>query len=160
MGSPKYPLDPLARVRSREVDEAARELGDSVRAREVARGARVATEARRDAHARDAERTREDERAALERGELRAGDLMRQDAWEHRVAAERAEHERNVVAATARENDARSAENAAQGALAHRKADEGAVAKHRAKWDAAEAKKRDARDEEAAVEAWRPKGER
>ena len=35
------------------------------------------------ARATTAERTRENEREALGRGELRAGDLMRADAWEH-----------------------------------------------------------------------------
>ena len=160
MRPPKYPLDPLAQVRARGVDEAARELAESVRTREVAQGARAASEARRDDHAERARLERDAERAALERGELRAADLMRQDAWEVRVAAEREAHERQLAETEARETAAREEERAARGGLSARKADEEVVTQHRAKWQSAEDKAREARDEEAAVEAWRPKGGR
>ena len=84
---------------------------------------------------------------------------MRGDAWEIRVAAEREENERRLAEAAEREAAARGEEQAARGGLATRKADEEVVAKHRAKWQAGETKTREARDEEAAVEAWRPKGD-
>lgn len=160
MRPPKYPLDPLVQVRAHEVDDAARDLADSVRAREHAQGVRAAAERMRDDHAEGARLERETEQAALERGELRAVDLMQRDAWEVRVAAERAAHERQLAETAAREAAARDEERAAQGGLSARKADEEVVTQHRAKWQAGEATKRDARDEEAAVEAWRPKGER
>jgi hypothetical protein len=165
MRPPKYPLEPVARVRAQEVDAATRAYGDSVRGREDAQRTRAATEGARDAHDESARNVRAAEEAALERGDLRVADLMQKDAWEHRVAAEKREHERRVADASAREADARDGERTAQGALAARKADEDAVAKHRAGWDAREAKKRDAREEEAASEAWRakesgPKGDR
>lgn len=157
MRPPKYPLDPLAKVRARDVDDAAQKLAGSVNAREKAQGARVASERARDDHEEAARRAREEERAKLERGELRAADLMQQDAWEVRVASERAAHERRVDDTASKEAAAREDERAARGGLASRKADEAVVAKHREAWDGREKKAREARDEEAAVEAWRPK---
>lgn len=153
----KYPLDPLARVRERKVDEAARALGDAVRAREeAARKLAQANDKKATAEA-EAHALRDAERGALERGELTVADLMRADAWGVRVAAEQSELARRVDEAEVRENEAHAAEHGARANVADRKADAELVARDRARWVDGERRRAEAKDEEASADVWRPK---
>jgi hypothetical protein len=157
MRSPRYPLEPLAQLRSRKVDEAARAYAASVGEREAAEGVKRAAEARRRRHEKDAADVRNAERAALDRGDLRAGDLDRAESWGAQAAVQQRSLEAAVERADAREKQARDAELAAQARTALRQADATVVAKDRARWDQAQRAAIDAREEEALDEACRPK---
>jgi hypothetical protein len=155
MRPPRYPLEPLARLREEQVDAAVRGLATAVAGRSAAEDARRTAEHRRDAHAEAAARVREAERVALRRGELRAGDLARAGAWEVRVASEHEAMASEVGRALGVEAQACDTERKAQGETASRKADAEAVATDRTRWHDALRKKGEAREEEAAEEAFR-----
>ena len=152
----KYPLEPLAKLRDQKVDEATTALAEAVRKQEAAARALHAAESRRDAQARAAAAIREAEREALARGELRARDLARVDAWGVRVAVEQAVLNGAVERAGATEASAREGQGSAQGTLATRSAEARVVESHRERWDDERRRALEARDEEAATEAWRP----
>lgn len=151
---PKYPLEPLLEHRERRVEDATAELGDAVRARESAEAAKARAEAERRAEEELAERTRAAETDLLARGELRAVDLARAQAWEH---AEQARL-RELAAAEGRASTvvdaARGAEQDARAALAQKKADRDVVAKDEARFVETRKREQEAREEEAAEEAW------
>jgi YscO-like protein len=154
---PKYPLEPLAELREKKVESAALELAEAVRKREdVARTLRAA-ESRRDAQARAVAGLRQSERGALGRGELRARDLARADAWGIRIAAERQSLVGAVDHARSVETTALGQERDARGSVAARRAEAQVVAGHRARWDDDARRRLEAREEEASSEAWRPK---
>ena len=153
MSGRKYPLDPLLDLRERQVDEAARDLAKAVDARQKAEIAKRAAEAARETAEERAAKAREAEREALERGELRAADLMRAQAWEIGVAKEHAELAKQVAAAAQGEEKARDQENGARGALATRQADAEVVEKDKDRFVAKEQKKQLAKEEEQAEEA-------
>ena len=155
--APRYPLEPLARLRDGKAEEAAQALAGSVRAREEASLAVRAAEARRDAHGSAAAAVRERERATLARGELRAADLARADAWSFRVAAEKIALGAAVESARAGESKAREGEKSAQGTLAARQAEAEVVAGHRRRWEGERSRRLEAREEEAPFEGGRPK---
>jgi len=153
----KYPLDPLVRVREKQVDDAARALGDAVRVREDAE-ARLAQATRRKNEAEAAANAlRDGERSALERGELTVADLMRADAWGARVQQEQAELARRADDAAAKDDAAREGESRARTNVAERKADAEIVERDRERWADAERRRAEAKDEEAAADGWRPK---
>jgi hypothetical protein len=152
--NPKYPLEPLREHRDRGVDAATAELGDAIRARESAEAAqRAAEQEKRDAEARAAA-VRADEASRLERGELRAVDLARANAWEVGAAAEIGGLANAVANAEARTGDAREAESGARAELAQKKADRDVVAKDEARFHDRARRARDAAEEEAADEAY------
>jgi hypothetical protein len=94
------------------------------------------------------------EAALLAQGELRAVDLARAQAWEHaeqRTIDELAAAERR---AAEQAGSARSAEESARTDLAQKKADHDVVAKDEARFRDAQRRAREAREEEAAEEAW------
>jgi hypothetical protein len=157
MRPPRYALEPLAKVREERVDEAVRGLAQAVAGREATERSRRAAEAHRETHESAAAKTREAERRALDRGELRVEDLARAGEWELRVAAEHAAllaaEERALAAAC----EARNEEQGAQGEVATRKADAEVVEKDRARWAEGQRKRAEAREEEEAAEAYRPK---
>ena len=155
--APRYPLEPLARVRAGRADEAARALAGTVRVREHASRVVQAAEARRVAHGSAAGAVRERELASLARGDLRAADLARADAWSFRVQAEKAALEGAAERARAEESKAREGEKAAQVTLASRQAEAEVVAGHRQRWQNERSRRLEAREEEASFEAWRPK---
>jgi hypothetical protein len=155
MRPPRYPLEPLARLREDQVEAAVRGLAAAVAGRGAAEDARRTAEHRRDAHAEAAALVRESERLALRRGELHAGDLARAGAWEARVASEHEAMASEVRRALGAEAQARDAERKAQRETASRKADAEAVATDQARWHDALRKKGEAREEEAAEEAFR-----
>jgi hypothetical protein len=153
----RYPLEPLAELRDRRVDQAVHELAASIAGRDEAERSRRAAEESRSSHNSAAQRARVAEADALARGELRVSDLARADAWELRVAAERAALTAEVDRARGAEHRAREGEHAARGEVASRQADAEVIEKDRARWADAQRRQSDARDEEAASEAWRPK---
>ncbi len=153
----RYPLDPLARLREKQVGDATRLLSEAIRARQEADRGVVEVLARKenaDAHTRalgDRERT------ALERGELRAEDLARAAAWSVRIEADRVDLERRLAKALEEAHAAQTGESSAQGGVGRARADVEVVARDRAKWEDARLKKEDAAEEEAGAEAFRPK---
>lgn len=160
MPPPKYPLDPLARLRSKQVEDATTVLAASVRARESAATEREAAERKRDVHEAHAARERRASMDALGRGELCAGDLMQKHAWEHRVRTEAEELALGVDGARSLECSACEAETRAQSAAAQRKAESDAVAKDEARWRKERSSRAESRDEDAAAEAWGGKAKR
>jgi colicin import membrane protein len=157
MRPPKYPLELLAEVRKRAVDAAVRRLASAVKARDAAARARQAAEDARREHERAAARVREGERDALERGELRAADLARGETWASRIAAERARLSAGVDRAKSAEAEASDGQLKAQAGVASRRSEADVVEKDRSRWDDARRKAAEAREEDVASEAWRPK---
>jgi hypothetical protein len=153
----RYPLEPLAEVRADQADAAVRGLAVAIAGRDAAERDRREAERRREAHEAAAARVRDAEQEALGRGELRVGDLARAGAWETRVTSEGQTIASAVERAHGAESRARQVEQTAQGDVASRKADVEVVAADRARWDASLRKKAEAREEEAAEEAFRPK---
>ena len=156
MRPPKYPLEPLAELRDRRVDEAVGELAKALRDREEAERARQAQERDGRAHAAAADRIRRAEGEVMGHGGLRAADLAQAAAWEARIAAEKEALASGIARARADEAAATGQERRALDEVAARKAQAQVVAKDRARWDAARRKRVDAREEEASAEAWRP----
>jgi hypothetical protein len=154
---PKYPLEPLAAVRKKKVEEATASLAEAVRTREAAARALRGAEIRRDAAARVAAGVRKAELEALARGDLRAHDLARAHAWAARTAVEQEALSGVVRRAVVAEAKARDHEREVQAALASRSADAHVVARHRERWNEDHRRAVEAREEEALSEAWRPR---
>ena len=155
---PKYPLEPLSRVRLKKVDDATATLAGAIHARlDAAVKAEEAAAARR-AHAADVEAAHARERSALEEGTLTVGDLARGDAWAARALAEEAALARSESEARSSETKATRDESTARADVAARKADATVIDKHHERWRDAITKARDAKEEEEMGEAWRPKG--
>lgn len=151
---PKYPLEPLLEHRERRVEDATAELGDAVRARETAEAAKARAEAERQAEEERAARTRAAEANLLAKGELRAVDLARAQAWEHAERARLADLAAAEGRAASAVDAARGAEQDARATLAQKKADRDVVAKDEARFVDARKREQEAREEEAAEEAW------
>jgi len=154
----KYPLDPLAQLRAKQVDDATRELAATVKAREEAERAEALARSERQRLAEESKAVRDAERAALERGELRASDLMNADAWALRAREEEAMAARREIEATKRTGAAKVGEEHARDRTAQRRADADVVERDRAKWEDRERRVTEAKAEEAAEEAWRRRG--
>jgi ATPase subunit of ABC transporter with duplicated ATPase domains len=157
MFPPKYPFSQLAAVRNKRVDDARHDLANKTTAHAAAERDRRAAEDNRDAHDAAAAFVRDVEANALARGELRAADLARADAWEVRIGAENAALALQVDRARVSEAGALEGEQRTRALLASRRADADAVAKDRARWSDGLRKRAEAKEEEAASEAWRPK---
>jgi hypothetical protein len=153
----RYPLEPVAELREAKVDQAVRGLAVAIAQRDQAERSRCAAEESRASHDAGAQLVRSAEAHALARGELRVSDLARAGAWELRVAAERAELMAEVDRARGAEGRAREGEATARGEVASRQADAQVLEKDRARWADAQRRLAEAKDEEAASEAWRPK---
>lgn len=152
--NPKYPLTPLREHRDRKVEAATAELGGAVRAREAAdESKRAAERTRQEAEARAAA-VRNEEAERLGRGELRAGDLARAQAWEYAAHAEMTDLTHAVDRAAGHVDATREAEGAARAALAQDKADRDVVVKDQARFDHQALRVRDAAEEEAAEEVF------
>jgi hypothetical protein len=152
---PKYPLEPLAEVRKKKVEEATAALAGAVRTRDAAGRALRGAEVRRDTAARAAARVRTAELEALTRGELRALDLARAHAWAGRAAAEAEALAGVVRRARAAEAAAHGHEGEVRGMLATRRAEALLVEGHRDRWNERQHRGALAREEEALSEACR-----
>jgi len=157
MGAGKYPLEPLAQLKKERAEAATRQLGKVIGARQEAERRRAEAEAAREQAEARAARVREDERVSLEAGELAAKDLHRREAWESRVRAEAADRARAVDEARAMVLARRRQELEAQAEVARARGDVEAVRRHEARWTSAQRRAREAEEEEAALEASRPK---
>jgi hypothetical protein len=152
----KYPRKSVLEHRERRAEDATRDLSRAVNEREHAEHEESAAEHAREEAAAEAERAREEERAALARGELTAADLASQGAWEVRLAAEARALETRVRETQSQAEAAREQERAAVLELSNRKADVDVLTKDRERFEAAQRKSAEAREEEAAAEAHRP----
>jgi hypothetical protein len=157
MRPPRYPLEPLAQLRQDQVEAAVRGLAAAVAGRDAAERVRSGAEQRRQAHQAAAAHVRDAEGEALARGELRAADLARAGAWEVRVASERDALASDLERAAGAEARARAVEEKARGEVAERKAGAEVVAADQTRWREALRKKGEAKEEEAAEEAFRRK---
>ncbi len=157
MTARKYPLDPLVNLRERKVDEQARALAGAVAERHAAEKKRHEAEEARATADDAARKAREAERAALEAGALHAGDLQRAQAWELGVSQERKRLSDRVTTAEQGQKNAEEKEALAKIELASREADAEIVEKDKSRFALREQKRELAKEEEAAVEAWRPR---
>lgn len=153
MSGKKYPLDPLAKLRHRQVEAATHELAKTVASRQEAERKREAAERARTSADASASALRGGEREALERGALRAGDLHRAQAWEIGVEEERKRLAKGVATASEHLQREREAETAARGSLAAREADAEVVDEDEARFVAREKQRDLAKEEEASQEA-------
>lgn len=155
MADPKYPLDPLLRLRESAALGAAKELAASVRAHEAAAIRR--SQAARDLAAERAEqaRVRAAERAELERGELVAADLARAAEWE--LGARRVEENLASIDASRSEEERAAAvrQESERANLAQRRADADVIDKDKARHGARVRAVQLSKEEETAQEAWR-----
>jgi hypothetical protein len=157
MPTSRYPLEPLSRLRQERLDGAERALAAAIRAREAAERTRIEALRAHQEQRRKAEALEAAERDALARGELRAEDLARSGAWALRAGAEGARLLDAVVQARRAEERSRSAEERARSAAASCAAEMHVVSAHAARWQGAQQTAQERAEEEAAVEAWRPK---
>jgi hypothetical protein len=157
MRQPRYPLEPLAELRKRALDVATSRLSGAVKKRDAAARARQTAEDARHEHESAAARVRDAESGALERGELRAGDLSLVASWDHRIQSERARLRAGVERAKAAETEAMDLRCQAQARAEICRSQADVVEKDRARWDGARKKSAEAREEEAVSDGWRPK---
>jgi len=153
----RYPLDPLARLREKQVGDAAKLLSDAVRTRHDAELREGTALVQRDDAAEEMRTLEDRERGALARGELRAQDLAQAAAWGARVGAERQELERRLAKAADGTKAAQGLERTARDQVARARADAEVVERDRARWADAGRKKDEAAEEETAAEAFRGK---
>jgi hypothetical protein len=153
----RYPLDPLAKLRGKEVDSATKLLSDAIRARQEAQRAEEAALARTESAAAESRVVKEGEEAALARGELRAEDLARAAAWRVRDEVDRADLGRRLAQAGQGTLLARGREKDALDVMARVRAEAEVVARDRARWETEARKKDEAVEEEAASEAFKGK---
>lgn len=153
MPRPKYPLQPLLQHRERRVDHATAELGRAIQTREAAEAQRLGAErARRDAEVR-ARAVKAEEVQRLERGELRAVDLARVEAWDVAARLHIEQLSDALEAAEAKELRAVDEEELSRKDLAGKTADRDVVAKDAARFDARLQHRVMLAEEEAAEEA-------
>lgn len=159
MPSPKYPLRPLLEHRARKVDDATAELGAAVRAREAAEDARARAEAVRREEEERAARIEAEEVERLGRGELRAIDLARGQAWHVAAQARIGELAQAASAADRKASAAREGEAGARADLAQTMADRDVVAKDEARFRERANRRALLAEEEAAEEVYGGKRE-
>jgi flagellar biosynthesis chaperone FliJ len=157
MPAPKYPLESIRRLRKHKVDEAARELASAARARDSAERRRHLAEGRRNEHDATAAGVRASELEALMRGDRCVADLAQAESWEVAIGVE--QQRLTAEARQAQVDEGRAAEGLlrAHARVASNQADAELIARDRFRWTEGETQAREARDEEASLEAWRPK---
>jgi hypothetical protein len=155
MASKKYHLQPLLNLREDATEQQARAVAaaqqaEQERLREVARAA-----AARDEHAAQVRAQESAYRGELQGGALRASDLALQAGMAFQAVREASELQEREAAAQATARAAAANTVAARTELGKRDADAEAVRRHREAHHAAIEKVQNAREEEAAEEAWR-----
>ncbi len=154
---PKYPLEDLARVREEQAAQGARELAEAQRARGASEEARRQAESRLAGHRRGKVAMMDRERRSLEGGELRGADLAQGAAWRSAADEEGRRLEQEVERARAAEAQAALAEDRARARAADGRARAEVLVTHRERWAASERAATERRDEDASLEAWRPR---
>jgi hypothetical protein len=157
MRTPRYPLEPLVELRDRKVNEARGDLASAARERSGAERRRLELEQKCEEHSAAVSCIRGAEDESLARGELRAADLARVDAWEVGVAVERDVLATEVERARVEETGMREREARALDEVASRSAEAQVVANDRVRWRDALHRRVEAREEEASSEAWAAK---
>jgi hypothetical protein len=148
----KYPLKPLLDHREHTALRATEELGRAVRGRETAEAEQERAEERvRDAKAH-VDDVRREEADRLARGELRAVDLSRAEAWALAANAQLEGLARAEALATERVGEAQAAETLARAELAQRSAERDVVAKDEERFVAREKARVLAAEEDAAAD--------
>lgn len=146
---PRYPLEPLRRVRQLEVDEREREL--ALRVLKVRHSAqrRAVEEGNLAEEQACTERTLAGEREHLASGHARAADLRRSHEFEHGARRREDERKQALAEALRAEQAAEEAERAARSELARAQAEQSALGRHRERFDRARARasERDAEDD-------------
>jgi len=148
----KYPLEPLVKLRKRQVDGATEKLARAINEREAAERKRLAAEKAVAEAEAASQALRDEERRALETGALRVGDLQRAQAWELGVAEAGKRLTEQVSSAARDEGRACDAVASAQQELATREADAEVVEKDKTRFDAKSARDEMNKEEEAAAE--------
>lgn len=157
MPGPKYPLDPLLRLRENQVDQAQKELAGAVKERESAAARRERAERELAAERERQKSVRDAERAALEQGALTAADLARAGAWELAARAEEDALAKDAVKKAGEEGDAIVREAEERANVARREADARVIDEDKTRFEERLRKQREAKEQEAAEEAWRRK---
>jgi hypothetical protein len=157
MRPPKYPLEPLAELRRNEADAATGRLGVARKARDAAERQRLALEEKEHAEAAAAACVRSVEQDRLARGELQVSDLSAAGAWESGIAAKRQALEVAVHRARDVEQEARAGEEKAAREVVSREAGAQVVEGDRSRWQQEQRKRAEAKEDEAASEARRPR---
>ncbi|MGH7270734.1 MAG: hypothetical protein ACREJ3_09915 [Polyangiaceae bacterium] len=157
MRSRSYPLAALVELRDARVDAAAQTLAQARRDHDLAERARGVAQSRSDDQARAAESVRLAQQRALALGEQRVADVARTDAWEHRARAERDRLAQHLAKAEEAAAGALGRDQRARRDVAARRADAQVIEEHRARWDEAQRKRVEMTEEEASLEAWRPR---
>ena len=148
----RYPLEPLVGVRREQVERRTGELGQAAGQRRKEQAVADAAKARHAEARKGAKAAREAERRELERGKLRARDLIQGELHRVGVAAKLAELTRGDAAAAARVERAKASEAKAKVALGRARAEEDAVLRHRGRFDTELAKKQEREQEDAAAD--------
>lgn len=151
----KYPLEPLARIREAEVDEASHTFAAAVRARLEAASRLAESEAAEARFLEVAAEVARRESLAFASGVLRAGDLEQNAVFEVGVSIEHETYRNAVRSAEAALAEASANEERARALVAEKKAQAEAVERARAKFVAKERRVADANEDEAAEEAIR-----
>jgi hypothetical protein len=157
MASEKYRLDPLARARQASVERASRTLADAARAKREAEALRIRIEEDAARAEAEAKRIREEEKAPAKL--LRAEDLATHDRWEIRAQNERSDREARLVIAKTNESKEAIRESTARAEVEKRQAQMKVVERDRARWEAEQAKRAEAKQEGEADDAWRKRSE-
>lgn len=148
----RYSLEPLVRVRKREVEQRTGELGKAAVGRRKAQAGVDAVRARAAEERRAAKAVRDVERRELEKGGLTARDLVQGELHRAAVTAKLSELARGEAAAAERLARATALEAEAKVALGRARAEEGAVLRHRERLHAELEKKRETEREDDAAD--------
>jgi hypothetical protein len=148
----KYPLKPLLEHRENKALQATEELGRAVHGRQAAEAERERAEERRKAAAAQIDEVRREESDRLVRGELRAVDLSRADAWAMEATSRLDDLSRAEAVATERASAAQATESFARTVLAKKSAERDVVAKDEERFVLREQARALAAEEEAAAD--------
>jgi len=146
---PRYPLQPLERVRELEVDERERALASSVLKVRHTRELRAEKEASLAGEQERSHRTRTHERQHLVSGTARAVDLARSAEFELGAKLREADRKQELEGARKNERAAEKAEQEARAELARAEARQKALGRHRQRFEQGEARaaEREAEDD-------------
>jgi hypothetical protein len=150
-------LGALQKVRALGVDAASAALAHAAAKTRAAARARRQVEEAKAAHAEHVASTVDQEQRRLDRGDLRAGDLVDAAAWRKGASIEHDALSAQARKATDVEIRAAGSEERARTELAARKVDADVVARAVSRREASEQKAAESRAEQAASEAWLPR---
>ena len=152
---PRYPLEPLRRVRQLEVDEREREVAlQALKVRHSAQR-RAAEEGSLADERACTERTLAGEREHLASGCARAADLRRSHEFEHGARLREDDRKQALAAARRAEHAAEAAEQQARVELARAQAEQSALGRHHERFERAGARASEREAEDDALDLHR-----